>query len=249
MNATTTRRVISWPSNVSMIMLFIVGYGVNEFRNFTSESHDGYRGLVELAVALCCPLPCPTVEVNAGMNRVGITFLISVSMSGSPAAKLRIDDRADGTAVVDEMAALEIVEAIESVTAVFTALPFEDSCPRPYRADWAAWFRTLSLADHRPSASQNRALQMARIDHGSHPSQTNATRTNLNHVTKVRKHCIRACFAKRGAGRLWGMFGSYSFVNRNGVLQSSQCFFCECDNHSTRQTWWTNLILPLHLHG
>lgn len=166
-------------------MLFIVGYGVNEFRNFTSESHEGYRGLVELVVTLFCPLPCPTVEVNAGMNRVGITFLISVSMSGSPAAKLRIDDRADGTAVVDEVAALEIVEVIESVTA---ALPFEDSCPRPYWAVCAAWFRTLSLADHRPSASQNSALQMARIDHGSHPSQTNATRTNLNHVTKVRKH-------------------------------------------------------------
>lgn len=230
-------------------MLLIVGYGVNEFRNFTSESHDGYRGLVELTVALFCPLPCPTVEVNAGMNRVGITFLMRVSMSGSPAEKLRIEDRADGTAVVDEVAALEIVEVIESVIAAFTAVPFENSCPKPPSAVWATWFRPFSLADHRPSASQNSALQIARIDHGSHPSQTNATRTNLSHVTKVRKHWIKACFANSGAGRLVGMFGSYSLVNRNGVLQSSQCFFCECDNHSTRHIWWTNLILPLHLHG
>lgn len=117
-------------------MLLIVGYGVNEFKNFTSESHDGYRGLIELTVTLSCPLPCPTVEVNAGMKSVGITFLMRVSMSGSPAAKLRIDDRADGTAVVDETTALEIDEVIESVTAVFTAvftaLPFENSCPRPF---------------------------------------------------------------------------------------------------------------------
>jgi len=38
-------------------------------------------------------------------------------------------------------------------------------------------------------------------------------------------------------------------VNLKAVLHSSQCFFCECDNHSIKQSWWTYLILPLHLHG
>ncbi|SPQ23091.1 6c3a194e-fff7-498d-b32b-47f2a65b1330 [Thermothielavioides terrestris] len=54
---------------------------------------------------------------------------------------------------------------------------------------------------------------------------------------------------KTWAGRVLGMSGSYSLVKRKGVLHSSQCFFCECESHSIRQSWCTYLMLPLHRHG
>jgi hypothetical protein len=76
-----------------MIMLLMVGYGVKEFRNFTSESHDGCRDFVMLVVVLLEPEPpWPPVEVKPGISRAGMTLLIKVSMNGSPVVTLGIDD-------------------------------------------------------------------------------------------------------------------------------------------------------------
>ena len=43
-----------------------------------------------------------------------------------------------------------------------------------------------SVVGQCPSANQNKALQIARIDHGNHPSQTKATRMKRSHVRMVR---------------------------------------------------------------
>lgn len=61
---------------------------------------------------------------------------------------------------------------------------------------------------HRPSASQNSTRQMARIDHGSQPSQTKATRTIRSHVTRERKPCTASSLRNIGVGNLDGMPGS-----------------------------------------
>lgn len=87
------------------------------------------------------------------------------------------------------------------------------------------------------------------MTNGRHPSQTATTIQNLSHVAIFLTECMIRCRISTGRGSDCGIFGEYSFVNLKGVLQSSQCFFCECDSHSIKQSWWTNLILPLHLQG
>lgn len=100
------------------------------FKNLTSESHEGYRGLGELTVEFEVALSCPTLEVNAGMNRVGTSFLIMVSMSGSPEERLEMDDGDADGAVEDDIPVLEIVE-IESIKAALAAVPFDPNWPGP----------------------------------------------------------------------------------------------------------------------
>jgi hypothetical protein len=206
----TTSRVISWPSKVSMRILFMVGDGVNVFKNFTSESHDGRRLLYEpVIVMLADPTPDGlAVDDMAGKNRIERAFLTIESRSGSSEEKPKIDagDSKDSTsASLDRVksaaavaAAVTVLLTVDSVlfTAMFATEPCSELCAE------------LSLPDQRPSASQNRALHIALIDHGNHPSHTNATSMNRSQVTRDRKPCIRSCFKNRGVGRLLGMLGS-----------------------------------------
>jgi hypothetical protein len=88
MNEITTSNVISWPSSVSRRMLLIVGEGVNEFRNLTSESQDGRR-LYGSVVTL--EWVDPKLDDIAGKNSVEKAFFISLSSIGSPEEKPNID--------------------------------------------------------------------------------------------------------------------------------------------------------------
>ena len=178
MKEMTTKRVINCPSNVSMRMLFIVGDGVNELRNSTSESHDGRRGLY-VAVTFEGLAAMALVPDIAGKNKAEKAFLMTVRSSGSPDEKLNMDETGDCTADTLDAPA----SAVAAAPTFTEAFPFATAWARLLEA--CCW--GPSAPDQRPSASQKSALQMALMDHGNHPSQTNATRTNRSHVTIVRK--------------------------------------------------------------
>jgi hypothetical protein len=61
MNETTTSRVMSWPSKVSIIILLTVGYGVRVVRNVISESQDGCRSR-RTGVFVTFPVPAPRLS-------------------------------------------------------------------------------------------------------------------------------------------------------------------------------------------
>jgi hypothetical protein len=76
-----------------MIILLMVGDGVKELSNLTSESHEGWRCLYSPVVTFHGrefdePLPDGMAEKNSA----DITFLATVSRSGSPEGKVNIDD-------------------------------------------------------------------------------------------------------------------------------------------------------------
>lgn len=174
MKEITTNNVMSWPSNVSMMILLMVGDGVNVFNTFTSESHEGCRCLYELAVTF--EVANPALEELTG-KRVENPFLIKVSITGSSVENVNsedIGDFTDGESVAIDVAPVEIAELVADTTVSARMVPLSrlPNCKLP-------------PPGHRPSANQKSALQIALIDHGSHPSQTNATRTNRNHVTTV----------------------------------------------------------------
>ena len=81
-----------------------------------------------------------------------------------------------------------------------------------------------------------RGSHTCRMTKGRHPNQTVTTTKNLNQVATFLTECMTTCRASTGRGSDFGIFGEYSFVNLKGVLQSSQCFFCECDSHSIKQS-------------
>jgi len=87
-----------------------------------------------------------------------------------------------------------------------------------------------------PSLNQKSNLQTCLMTKGRHPSHTATTRQNRNQVARFRAVCRRKCCTNTLVGKVCGMLGEYSFVKRKGVLQSSQCFFWECDSHSIRQS-------------
>ena len=94
-------------------MLLIVGNGVRLLRILTSDSQDGYRGFGGLAVVFALEPFWPSLDNSPGINKLGITFFMRVSMSGSPAGKLGVDGCASGTALALVGIAFEIVEATE----------------------------------------------------------------------------------------------------------------------------------------
>lgn len=151
-------------------------------RNFTSESHDGYRAFDSPVILVGTEPLWPPGDVKAGRKRLGITFLMSVSIIGSPAENPSVDDCTAGGVPRVDCIALETDGITELTTAAVAAVLFTAPCSRlpPAVCCWP-------LVDHRPSASQKSALQIARIDHGNHPSQTKATRPNRSHVIRVPK--------------------------------------------------------------
>jgi hypothetical protein len=56
---------------------------------------------------------CPVADEKAGKNKSGITFLIRVSIRGSPAGKLIVEDCGDGAVLAADFIAFETVEVIE----------------------------------------------------------------------------------------------------------------------------------------
>ena len=121
----------------------------------------------------------PVLEEPTGENKVESPFLIKVSIMGSSVEYVNIEDTDDcveGTPVAIDVAAVETVELVAATTVSARVVPLANlpGCE-------------LLPPGQRPSASQKSALQIALIDQGSHPSQTNATRTNRSHVTTVWK--------------------------------------------------------------
>ena len=100
-----------------------------------------------------------------------------------------------------------------------------------------------------PSPTQKRLRQTTRMHQGKSISHTDATSTPLHQVRNIFRICRAARRRKTAVGMRLGMPGWYSFVKRKDVLHSSQCFFWVWDSHSIKHSWWTYLILPLHLHG
>ena len=99
-------------------MLLIVGDGVKVFRNSTSESHDGRRGLYDPAVTFVGLMLNEPVPDIAGKNKAEKAFLMTVRSSGSPDEKLNMDDTGDCTAGASDAPANALVAAPTPMAAV-----------------------------------------------------------------------------------------------------------------------------------
>lgn len=99
-----------------MSILLNVGYGVRELKNFTSDSQDGWRwrGALDAALFELEFEVAPDTEV-VGMKMMEKTFLINVSIRGSLAVKLSIDETDNSELVTWAGIADALCEAAELI--------------------------------------------------------------------------------------------------------------------------------------